>query len=75
MFKYLQKIGNSLMVPVAVLPAAAILLGIGYWIDPNGWGAESPIAAFLIKAGGSIIDNMPILFAIGVAFGISNDKN
>ncbi|WP_288680752.1 N-acetylglucosamine-specific PTS transporter subunit IIBC [uncultured Brachyspira sp.] len=75
MFKYLQKIGNSLMVPVAVLPAAAILLGIGYWIDPNGWGAGSPIAAFLIKAGGSIIDNMPILFAIGVAFGISNDKN
>lgn len=75
MFKYLQKIGNSLMVPVAVLPAAAILLGIGYWIDPNGWGAGSPIAAFLIKAGGSIIDNMPILFAIGVAFGISNDRN
>lgn len=75
MFKYLQKIGNSLMVPVAVLPAAAILLGIGYWIDPNGWGAGSPIAAFLIKAGGSIIDNMPILFAIGVAFGMSNDRN
>lgn len=75
MFKYLQKIGNSLMVPVAVLPAAAILLGIGYWIDPNGWGAGSPIAAFLIKAGGLIIDNMPILFAIGVAFGISNDRN
>lgn len=75
MFNYLQKIGKSLMVPVAVLPAAAILLGIGYWIDPNGWGAESPIAAFLIKAGGSIIDNMPILFAIGVAFGMSNDRN
>lgn len=40
MFGYLQKIGKSLMVPVAVLPAAAILLGIGYWIDPNGWEAE-----------------------------------
>lgn len=26
------------MVPVAILPAAAIMLGIGYWIDPNGWG-------------------------------------
>lgn len=75
MFNYLQKIGKSLMVPVAVLPAAAILLGIGYWIDPNGWGAESPIAAFLIKGGGAIIDNMPILFAIGVAFGMSNDRN
>ena len=75
MFNYLQKIGKSLMVPVAVLPAAAILLGIGYWIDPNGWGAQSPISAFFIKAGGSIIDNMPILFAIGVAFGMSNDRN
>ena len=35
------KIGRALMVPVAVLPAAAILMGIGYWIDPNGWGAEA----------------------------------
>lgn len=75
MFNYLQRIGKSLMVPVAVLPAAAILLGIGYWIDPNGWGWESPVAAFFIKAGGSIIDNMPILFAIGVAFGMSKDRN
>ncbi|MEI0540280.1 N-acetylglucosamine-specific PTS transporter subunit IIBC [Brachyspira pulli] len=75
MFNYLQKIGKSLMVPVAVLPAAAILLGIGYWIDPVGWGAQSPVAAFFIKAGGAIIDNMPILFAIGVAFGMSNDRN
>lgn len=38
---YLQKIGRALMVPVAVLPAAAILMGIGYWIDPNGWVAEA----------------------------------
>lgn len=75
MFNYLQRIGKSLMVPVAVLPAAAILLGIGYWIDPNGWGDGSPVAAFFIKAGGSIIDNMPILFAIGVAFGMSKDRN
>lgn len=34
---YLQRIGRALMVPVAVLPAAAILMGIGYWIDPDGW--------------------------------------
>lgn len=38
MFSYLQKIGKALMVPVAVLPAAAIMLGIGYWIDPSGGG-------------------------------------
>lgn len=75
MFSYLQKIGKALMVPVAVLPAAAILMGIGYWIDPTGWGANSQLAAFLIKAGASIIDSMPILFAVGVAFGLSKDKN
>ena len=75
MFKYLQKIGKALMVPVAVLPAAAILMGIGYWIDPTGWGANSQLAAFLIKAGAAIIDNMSILFAVGVAFGLSRDKD
>lgn len=75
MKSYLQRIGRSLMLPVAVLPAAAILLGIGYWIDPSGWGGESPIAAFLIGAGSSLIDNMAILFAIGVALGMSRDRN
>ncbi len=75
MFSYLQKIGRALMVPVAVLPAAAIMLGVGYWIDPTGWGANSQLAAFLIKAGAAIIDNMPILFAVGVAYGLSKDKD
>ncbi len=72
---YLQKIGRALMVPVAVLPAAAILMGVGYWIDPNGWGGESALAAFLIKAGAAIIDNMSVLFAVGVAYGMSKDKD
>ncbi|MER0299807.1 N-acetylglucosamine-specific PTS transporter subunit IIBC [Vibrio vulnificus] len=72
---YMQKVGKALMVPVATLPAAAILMGIGYWIDPVGWGAESTLAAFLIKSGAAIIDNMAVLFAVGVAFGLSNDKN
>ncbi len=75
MFSYLQKIGKALMVPVAVLPAAAILLGLGYFIDPTGWGGNSALAAFLIKSGAAIIDQMPILFAVGVAFGMSKDKN
>ncbi|CQR46314.1 PTS system glucose-specific EIICBA component [Paraliobacillus sp. PM-2] len=73
--KYIQNIGRSLMLPVSVLPAAAILMGIGYWIDPSGWGADSSVAAFLIKAGGSIIDNMSILFAVGVALGMSKDRD
>ncbi|NNN83602.1 PTS glucose transporter subunit IIBC [Vibrio sp. A8-1] len=72
---YFQKVGKALMVPVATLPAAAILMGVGYWIDPTGWGANSALAAFLIKAGAAIIDNMSVLFAIGVAFGMSKDKD
>ncbi len=72
---YLQKIGRALMVPVATLPAAAIMMGIGYWIDPNGWGSGNAAAALLIKAGAAIIDNMSILFAVGVAYGMSRDKD
>lgn len=75
MMKYLQKIGKSLMLPVAVLPAAAVLMGIGYWIDPAGWGANSPVAAFLIKAGSAIIDNMSILFAVAIAYGMTKEKD
>jgi len=75
MMKYLQRLGRSLMLPVAVLPAAAILMGIGYWIDPTGWGSGNPVAAFFIKAGGSIIDNIPILFAVGVALGMAKQRD
>ena len=73
--KYLQRLGKSLMLPVACLPVAAILMGIGYWIDPSGWGANNIVAAFLLKAGGALIDNMAILFAIGVAVGMSDDND
>lgn len=75
MMKYLQRLGKSLMLPVAALPVASILMGIGYWIDPTGWGANNVAAAFLLKAGGSLIDNMGILFAIGVAVGMSDDND
>ena len=49
-------------------------MGIGYMIDSNvmsGLGDPNVIAFFLVKAGGAIIDNMPILFAIGVAIGMA----
>ncbi|MGL4561299.1 MAG: N-acetylglucosamine-specific PTS transporter subunit IIBC [Brevinema sp.] len=75
MFSYLQKIGKALMVPVSVLPAAAILMGIGYWIDPIGWGTENIFAAFLIKSGAALIDQMGILFAVGVSFGLSKEQD
>ncbi|MGA7587371.1 MAG: N-acetylglucosamine-specific PTS transporter subunit IIBC [Rouxiella badensis] len=72
---YLQKIGRALMVPVATLPAAAILMGVGYWIDPVGWGGDNALAALFIKSGSAIIENMAVLFAIGVAYGMSKDKD
>lgn len=75
MMKYLQKLGKSLMLPVACLPVAGILLGIGYYIDPAGWGGGNVVAAFLCKAGSALIDNMAILFAIGVAVGMSDDND
>lgn len=75
MMKFFQRLGKSLMLPVAALPVASILMGIGYWIDPSGWGANNIVAAFLIKAGGSLIDNMGILFAIGVGVGMSDDND
>lgn len=75
MKSYFQRIGRSLMLPVAVLPVAAILMGIGYWIDPSGWGGGNVYAAFLIKAGSSVIDNLPVLFAVGLSLGMSKDKD
>ncbi len=75
MLGYLQKVGRALMVPVATLPAAAILMGVGYWIDPDSWGASNAFAALLIKSGAAIIENMSVLFAIGVAYGMSKDKD
>ncbi|MCL9671996.1 N-acetylglucosamine-specific PTS transporter subunit IIBC [Citrobacter sp. MNAZ 1397] len=72
---YLQKVGRALMVPVATLPAAAILMGVGYWIDPVGWGGSNALAAFFIQSGSAIIDNMGVLFAVGVAYGMSKDKD
>lgn len=75
MMKYLQNLGRSLMLPVAVLPAAAILMGIGYWIDPFGWGEGSVISAFLISAGSAVLNFLPILFAVGVAVGMAKDRD
>ena len=75
MMKYLQKLGKSLMLPVAALPVAGIMLGLGYWIDPAGWGSGNILAAFLCKAGSALIDNMAILFVLGVGVGMSDDND
>ena len=68
------------MLPVAVLPICGILMGIGYLLCPATMqggdikGVVPLIGLFLVKAGGALIDNMAILFAIGVGVGMS-EKN
>ena len=78
--KFLQKLGKALMLPVAVLPICGILMGIGYFLCPATMqggdieGVRNLIGLFLVKAGGALIDNMAILFVIGVGVGMS-EKN
>lgn len=74
MMKQLQKLGKSLMLPVACLPVAGILMGIAYAIDKQVMMGGDPnlIAFFLVKAGGALIDNMGILFAVGVSLGMAD---
>ena len=85
MMKYLQKLGKALMLPVACLPICGILMGIGYALAPaamagevNGYvasGAAYTIGFFLIKAGSALIDNMALLFVIGVGVGMADDND
>ncbi|MFD1418935.1 N-acetylglucosamine-specific PTS transporter subunit IIBC [Companilactobacillus keshanensis] len=67
---YLQKMGRSLQLPVAVLPAAALLQGIGH-LMPQSWG----IAQFMQAGGVAILNQIALLFAVGLAFGMSKDKD
>ena len=83
MYKFLQKLGKSLMLPVAALPICGILMGLGYALAPSVMGvpgAPTEGAAYivgflLVKAGGALIDNMAWLFVIGVAVGMADDKD
>ena len=79
--KFLQRLGKALMLPVAVLPICGILMGIGYWLCPSTMqggdvtGIAQQIGYYLVKAGGALIDNMAILFAIGIGVGMSEDND
>jgi N-acetylglucosamine PTS system EIICBA or EIICB component len=68
-FAVLQRIGRSLMMPIAVLPAAALLLRLG---QPDLLGKYHFVNfSVLATAGGVLLDNLPLLFAIGVAIGFA----
>ena len=79
--KFLQKLGKSLMLPVACLPICGILMGLGYWMCPATMqggeinGIIQQIGFYLVKAGGALIDNMAILFAIGIGVGMADDND
>lgn len=70
-----QRLGKSLMLPVAVLPAAAILVGLGYWMDPTGFGDSTLLSGVLVQVGMVIMDNIPILFAAGVSLGMATERD
>ncbi|MBI5520294.1 MAG: PTS glucose transporter subunit IIBC [Desulfovibrio sp.] len=69
-FSSLQKIGKALMLPVAVLPVAGLLLGIGAanfeWMPPL-------VSALMKNSGDVIFGNLPLIFAIGVALGFTEN--
>src|SRR5699024_3227904 len=81
-FDELQKIGKALMLPVALLPAAGLLLGFGNAAQQETMLEYLPfleadwiqmVAMVMEDAGGIIFDNLALIFAIGVAIGLASD--
>lgn len=71
----LQRIGRSLMLPIAVLPAAALLLRLGQDDLLGGIAALHSVASLIGAAGGALFDNLPLLFAVGVAVGFAKKSD
>lgn len=79
--QFFQRLGKALMLPVSCLPVCGILMGIGYALAPAAMGAAGAtegsmyvLGAFLVKAGSALIDNMALLFAVGVAVGLAEEN-
>ena len=66
-FSKLQAVGKALMLPVAVLPAAALLLRLG---APDVFDIP-----FITQAGGAVFNNLALIFAVGIAVGLAKDNN
>ncbi|WP_432133256.1 MULTISPECIES: PTS transporter subunit EIIC [unclassified Streptomyces] len=71
LFQGLQKVGRSLQLPIAVLPAAGILLRFGQQDIHDKLNLPDKVSAVFATAGGAIFDNLPMLFCIGVAIGFA----
>ena len=86
-FSVLQRVGRSFMLPIAILPVAGLLLGIGssftnattistYHLE-SILGDGTVLNALLLimsKAGNVIFDNLPLIFAVGVAIGMAKEE-
>ncbi|EYT78235.1 MULTISPECIES: PTS transporter subunit EIIC [Streptomyces] len=76
LFQGLQKVGRSLQLPIAVLPAAGIMVRLGqddiFGKDGLGW---DKVAAVFNNAGGALTGSLPILFCIGVAIGFAKKSD
>ncbi|MFV0436913.1 MAG: glucose-specific PTS transporter subunit IIBC [Desulfopila sp.] len=79
-FGVMQKLGKALMLPVSVLPVAGILLGVGGALltgaETNGWHLPFFVKVLLEimrDSGGPIFDALPLIFAIGVALGLTRN--
>ncbi len=86
-FGILQRVGRSFMLPIAVLPVAGLLLGLGGSFTNQtmieSYGLESvlgqgtvlySILVVMSKAGSAIFDNLPLIFAVGVAIGMAKKE-
>ncbi|MFJ7625912.1 PTS transporter subunit EIIC [Streptomyces sp. NPDC097595] len=76
LFQGLQKVGRSLQLPIAVLPAAGLMVRLG---QPDVFGADGlgwdKVASVFDKAGGSITGALPLLFCVGVAIGFAKKSD
>ncbi|MEV5781915.1 PTS transporter subunit EIIC [Streptomyces sp. NPDC048448] len=76
LFQGLQKVGRSLQLPIAVLPAAGILLRLGqddvFGKDGLGW---NKVAAVFMTAGDAVFSNLPLLFCVGIAIGFAKKSD
>ncbi|MFT4415223.1 glucose-specific PTS transporter subunit IIBC [Fredinandcohnia humi] len=83
LFGVLQKVGKALMLPVAILPAAGILLAFGNALQNPNLTKRMPflesdwiqlISKVMEEAGGIVFDNLALLFAVGVAIGLAGGE-
>jgi N-acetylglucosamine PTS system EIICBA or EIICB component len=67
----LQRFGRSLMLPIAALPAAALLLRLGQDDLLGRFESLTTVAQVIGAAGGALFENLPLLFAVGISFGFA----